>query len=163
MSTTVFDRGSQFGGDDGFKIQQGGQIRWSFVVSTASTSTWVRGNVLEVLDDGTVDLDSGATNGRLKGLAVERRSPIGGRPEEDETLGSKKASLLLDEAICINPQVASGIAVSVNDALYSNGAGLLTNIVSGPVLGKALASVVGDGGAGGASLLMFYSNQSVTT
>lgn len=160
---TTFDRGTGFGGDDGFKIKQGGQIRWSFVVSTASTSTWRRGNVLELLDDGTVDLDSGATNGRLKGLAVERRDPIGGRPDDDETLGSKKASLLLDEAICINPQIASGIAVSVNDTLHPNGAGLLTNVVSGPVLGKALAAVIGDGGAGGANLLMFYSNQSATT
>lgn len=163
MSTTVFDRGSQFGGDDGFKIQMGGQIRWSFVVSTSSTSTWKRGNVLEVLDDGTVDLDSGAANGRLKGLAVERRDPISGRPEEDETLGSKKASMLLDEAVCINPQVSSGVAISINDPLYADGAGKITNVVAGPVLGKALSSVVGDGGAGDAPLLMFYSNQSVAS
>jgi len=167
MSTTTFDRGSQFGGDDGFEILQGGQIRWSLPIDEASVLTWLRGYVLELKADGTVDKDSSATNGLLKGLALERRSPVGGRPEEDETLGSKKASMLLDESIVRTIAVASGISVAVNDKMYPNGAGLLTNVDAGgaPVLGKALSSALGDGGAGGSgsTLTMFYSNHSVSS
>lgn len=154
---TTFKKGSGFGGDDGFKIRQGAQVRWSFPVLSTLTDTWLRGNVLEQAADGTIQLDSGAANGRLKMLAIERRSPVGGRPEEDETLGSGFASGLLDEGVVVTEQLSSGIAVLVNDSLFTDGAGKITNVSSGPKLGKALSSAI----AGSTALTMFYSNQSV--
>jgi len=163
MSTTTFQRGNQFGGDDEFDIIHGGQIRATLPIDESSVLTWLKGYVLEVKSDGTVDRDSSATNGRLKGLALERRSPIGGRPQEDETYGSKKASILLDEAVVRTVHLVSGIGVSLNDNLYPNGAGLLTTVASGPVLGKAMSAAIGGGAGVGTSLLMFYQNGSVAT
>ena len=134
----------------------GGQIRWSFPVLSGA-GTWVRGDVLELLADGTVDVDSGAANGRLKGLAIERRSPIDGRPEQDETKGSGFASLLLDESVFVTEAVESGVTISPNDSVYTNGSGKLTNAAAGPKLGKALSRATGPLQA----LTMFYSNGSV--
>lgn len=164
MSSTTYKRGTQFGGDDGFEIQHGCQVRYSAAIDEDSTLTWKRGWILELKSTGKLDRDSSATNGLVKLVATERRKPIGGRPDEDETFGSKRAGGVLDPGVFKTGAVASGVEIDINQKVYANGAGLFTNVSAGPVLGKALnTGVIGDGGDGAASLLLWYVNDSYQT
>lgn len=157
-----YDRGAGYGGDDGFKIRMGGQMRYSFPVSTSNTDVWLRGAVLRLRNDGNVELDTGhGVASGLKGLALERRSPVGGRPEQDQVMAIDKVSLLLDQAIIITPQLTSGLAYAVNDRLYPDGAGKLRNTQLGtqPVMGKALTATTGAADGSTTTIVALYSAQ----
>ncbi len=157
---TTFDRGASFGGDDGFEILMGGQIRYTFPVDTDSnTDVWERGFVLRVDSSGNLELDDASGSTNMRGLAIERRSPVGGRPEEDEVQGSGKASILMDPAIIRTVQFVSGIAIAINDKLYPDGStGKLTNVDAGsqPVMGKALTASTGAVDGDTTSIVVYY-------
>lgn len=142
-----------FGGNDGYRIRMGGQIRLSFPFDTASAN-FTEGCVLELNSDGTVKLDTSATNGKLKGLANEHytaNSTFG-----DEMRGSGKASMLLDPAIVESTCLNSGVVFQINDLVYTDGTGELTNTAAGPILGIALSHAVANAGD---TLVFFYNNR----
>lgn len=142
-----------FGGNDGFRVRMGGQIRFSFPFDTAS-GNFKEGCVLELNSDGTVKLDTSATNGKLKGLSMEHytaNSTFG-----DEMRGSGKASMLLDPAIVESTCLNSGVAFKINDLIYTDSTGELTNVASGPILGIALSNAVANAGD---TLVFFYNNR----
>lgn len=147
MATPTYDRGTQYGGDDGFKPIYGGMIKRSCPVSSANTDTWLRGYVVRLLNTGYLEKDTGlgSTSG-LKGFVVERRSPVGGRPEQDQVQAINKASIWMDPAVFETVHLTSGLAYAVNDKLYSAGDGKLRNTALGSeniVLGKVLVGTTG--------------------
>lgn len=142
-----------FGGNDGYRIRMGGQIRWSFPFDTTS-SNFTEGCVLELNSDGTVKLDSAAANGKLKGLSDERYTA--GSTFGDLTRGSGKASMLLDPAVVESTCLASGIVFSTNDLIYCNGSGSLTTAAAGPILGIAMNRAVANAGD---TLVFYYNNR----
>lgn len=165
-SSTTYDRGTGFGGDDNFEFKFGGQIIESFPVDTASnTDTWLRGDVLRLRSDGFAELDDVVGHSGLRFLANDRRSPIDGRPEQNEVLASGKVSGYLDPAVFRTARLASGIIYSPNDKLYPDGAGKLSNVDAGsqPVMGKVLVGTgaVADGSTVFATI--FYQNESVSS
>ena len=153
--SSVGNKSSQIGGFSQFRIRMGGQIRFSFPVND-STSDFFEGNVLELNADGTVQLDTDETNGKLKGIAIEKRES--GDPFDDLTIGSGQASLLLDEAILEDAQLSSGVVFSVNDLVFTDGVGNLTTVASGPTLGVAISDAVANAGD---VLTFFHTNQLV--
>lgn len=142
-----------FGGADGYRIRMGGQIRQSFPFDTAS-GNFHEGCVLELNTDGTVKLDTSATNGKLKGLANERYTA--GSTFDDLTRGSGKASMLLDPAIVESTCLNSGVEFHINDLVYCDGAGHLTPVAAGPILGIAISRAVANAGD---TLVFFYNNR----
>jgi hypothetical protein len=165
-SSTTYDRGTGFGGDDNFEFMHGSQVIYSFPVDTDSnTDTWRRGDVLRLTNGGFAELDDEVGTSGLRFLANERRDPIDGRPEQNEVLASGKVSGYLDEGVFRSARLASGIIYSPNEKLYPDGAGKLTNVDAGsqPVMGKVL---VGTGAvANGVDVFatFMYQNQSVSS
>lgn len=150
MSSATY---TTFGGADGYRIRMGGQIRLSFPFDTSS-GNFTEGCVLELNSDGTVKLDTSATNGKLKGLSDERFTS--GSTFGDLTRGSGKASMLLDPAIVESTCLNSGIVFAINDLVYCDGSGHLTNSAAGPILGIALSRAVANAGD---TLVFFYNNR----
>lgn len=148
------DRATEFGGFAGYRIRMGGQIRFSFPFNTSS-GEFHEGCVLELNSDGTVQLDTSATNGKLKGLSDERFLGTDST-FEDLMRGSGKASMLLDPAIVETTCLNSGVAFLVNDLVYTDGTGELTNAAAGPILGIALSNAVANAGD---TLVFYYNNR----
>lgn len=126
MANTSYDKGAMFDGGNDFKILHGGAIRSSFPI--ADNAAFEPGNLVMVHDDGEVYLSSDPANATdyLLAVTVERANPRN-TPYEDDTMGSGKAAVILDEAVIITREVSSGINITVNDILYQDGIGNFTN------------------------------------
>lgn len=139
MSSTTFSKGVQFGGDNDFKVRHGGNIRVSFPVE--SSAAFLEGNVLELNSSGELQLST-AQNNLLTGVTSTRRSPVSDQ-ENDQTIGSGKAVLILDPSVIQTAELASGANFSVNDQVYQDEAGHWTHAVPGTdtrIYGYALNS-----------------------
>jgi len=145
MSDTTFSKGTQFGGDNDFKVKHGGNIRYSFPVD--DTTLFLEGNCLELHSDGQVQLST-AQNTKLTAITSTRRSPLADM-ENDQTIGSGKATVIIDRAIVETKELTSGAVFAINSKVYQDEAGHWTNTQPGTdtrVFGVALAAAVANAG-----------------
>ena len=115
---TLFDKGTQFGGRNDFEILHGGAIRASYDV--AASTQFNEGGCIELNDAGTVQKSTGQTT-KLTGITDTRR--VTGNFEDDQTIGSGKAVMILDPAIVRTVEFASGLGFLINDKIYNDGNG----------------------------------------
>ncbi len=151
MAETSFLHGEQFGGRNGFKILHGGQIRANFPVET--TTTFAEGNAIELNSDGTVQLSTAQTT-KLTGITDTRRQGPGDI-FDDQTVGSGRAVMVLDPAVVVTEELASGAVFTVNGEVFQNGAGDWTDTAGTDTraYGVALVSAVANAGD---ALRFFY-------
>ena len=140
MSSTTFAKGVQFGGKNDFSVRHGGAIRFSLPVE--ATTVFKEGNALEVNSDGELQLSTAQTD-RLTGITNTRRDPVGDQ-ENDMTIGSGKADIILDPAVVETPELTSGAVFAVNSKVFQDGAGHWTDTVGTDtrVYGVALNAAV---------------------
>lgn len=146
MAIPSFDRGVGFGGRNDFEIKHGGAIRQSFPVE--SDATFKEGNFLELNDTtGEVQLSTAQLT-KLTGITDTRRDPKDDQ-ENDQTIGSGKAVMVLDPAVMVSAELASGTTFAVNDRVFQDEAGHLTSTQPGTdtrVYGVALSAAVANAG-----------------
>jgi len=140
---TDYQKGQEFGGFNNMKILAGGRLRWSMTVKDGSTNAFMPGNIVEIDSNGEVIIAAGSTTA-IKALVLERHDPVG-QVSNDEVVGSGMASLLMDDAVVESTEIASGITFAVNDYVYEDGTGHLTNSNAGcnVKLGRVLSVPTG--------------------
>ena len=156
MSDTTYSKGVQFGGDKDFKVRHGGNIRYSLPVD--ATTTFLEGAALEVHSDGELQAST-AQNTKLTGITNTRRQTVDDQ-ENDHTIGSGKAVIIIDPAIVETKQLTSGAVFAINSKVYQDEAGKWTNTQPGTdtrVYGVALAAAVAN--AGDVLIMDYYGAQ----
>ena len=119
-------------------ILHGGMIRYSVDVWEDSAA-WVAGNVLQLNTAGQAELSTGTAVG-VRGLAIEP-SPSSAATSADSLAGvpcGDKVSLLLDEAVVETDQITSGVTLKVNQVVYPDVLGNITDTTN-----KAVDQVIG--------------------
>lgn len=140
---TLYDKGVQVGGANGFKILQGGNIINSF--DAVSGTTFYEGGVIElVAASGKVQQSTDVTS-RLAGLTNTRKQSDF---LNDQTVGSGKAGLVMDVAVVETTELASGAVFTPNSKVYNNGDGTWDSSAGTDtrVYGVALNSAVANAG-----------------
>jgi hypothetical protein len=140
---TDYSKGVQVGGDNGFDIQQGGNIINSFDV--VSGTTFNEGGVIElVAASGKVQQSTDVTS-RLAGLTNTRKQSDF---FNNQTLGSGKAGMVMDVAVVNTIELASGATFQPNSKVYNNGDGTWDSNAGTDtrVYGIALNSAVANNG-----------------
>ena len=111
-------KGTSFGGRNEFEIVHGGAIRSSFDIE--ATTQFAEGGCIELNSDATVQASTGQTT-KLTGITDTRRTL--GNFEDDQTIGSGKAVMIMDPAVVRTVEFASGLGFLVNDQIYNDAAG----------------------------------------
>lgn len=143
------------------KVQHGGWVRSSFVISSTETTIWSAGRVLKVNSSGEVEVHDSSASG-IVGLALENRVDLTATgPTTTETVGTpsgEQAALLVDEAfIEEDDQLASGAVFAAGSSVYTTDGGLLTQTATvNRILGTASAAAVANAGE---SLAFLFSVQ----
>ena len=124
------------------KILHGGLIRATFDVASGS-GAFDKGNVLELDSAGEAKLSASSAYA-ARGLAVEKqRSSTATSADSLAGVPSgEKVSMLMDEAVVETDQITSGVSFKVNQAVYTDTSGDLTDTTNkayDQVLGIALA------------------------
>lgn len=147
---TDYLKGVQFGGSNGFDIQQGGNIINSF--DTVSGTTFNEGGVVELTSAAALQ-QSTDQNTRLTGLTNTRKSTDF---LNNQTQGDGKAGIVMDAAVVTTVELTSGAVFTPNSKVYNGGAGKWHSTVGSTdtrVYGQALNSAVANNGD---TLLFFY-------
>lgn len=132
-------KSTSFGGRNDFEIVHGGAIRESFDIE--ATTQFNEGGCIERNTDGTVQKSTGQTT-KLTGITDTRR--VLNNFENDQTIGSGKATMILDPAVVKTIEFASGLGFLINDKVYNDGNGGWSNIAGSDtrVYGTVLADAV---------------------
>lgn len=132
-------KSTQFGGRNDFEIVHGGAIRESFDIE--STTQFDEGGCIELNTTGEVQKSTGQTT-KLTGITDTRR--VLNNFEDDQTIGSGKATMILDQAVVKTVEFASGLGFLINDKVYNDGNGGWTNVAGSDtrVYGTVLADAV---------------------
>ena len=132
-------KGTSFGGRNEFEILHGGAIRASFPVE--ATTQFDEGGCIELNTTGEVQKSTGQTT-KLTGITDTRR--VLNNFEDDQTIGSGKAVMVLDPAVVRTIEFASGLGFHVNDKIYNDGNGGWTNIAGSDtrVYGSSLVDAI---------------------
>lgn len=133
-----------------FKITYGGRARPTYATGTTYTTgthgtVWEQGDIL-TLDTSTNTLKKADnTDKSIAGLAMEyRRAVTGTDYSTDQTYAQRKGSMMVDTAIIDTDRVASGVTFAINDKLYADPTGKLTNVSGNLLLGVCLSALDSD-------------------
>lgn len=122
-------------------VVHGGFVRWSATVD-ATSAAFSAGDVLELMSNGNVRANAGASTTSVKGLALEDKPSSTATSADSKTMppNGAKVSLLLDEAVVESDQITSGITFEPNGAVYveSAAATITDQNTVNHVIGKSL-------------------------
>lgn len=135
-----------------FYVRHGGRIRMTAEVASGS-GDFNKGSLLELDSSAEWTRGTGGAT-RVYGVAYENKpstadgASSGSAFTSVGTPSGNRVSAIMDEVVIETDELASGIVFAVNDRLYSDTAGLWTNVQPGtcPVLGMALSTAVSNAG-----------------
>ena len=115
-----------------FNVKHGGLIRWSGKIAAAETTAWNKGRVLTLSSvDGGLTLHAGAS-GTIAMIALENRAlstsvgPTSTLTVVGAPTGEKK-SVIVDKAVIVTSEVASGSSWNPGDKVYVSSTGYIAD------------------------------------
>lgn len=125
-----------------------GGLRYSHAADTPSDAAvrpWNQGQYMQLNSSG--NMTPVTDQNQVLGPAFDAKNAT-----DNDVKGSGKVTVVVGTFIAENDQVASGINPGINDLLYVDSTGKITNVAQGKVIGKTITAEDSDG------FLRYYGN-----